>query len=88
MIPDPALNSHSMLVGVDRWQRGPLCRSLTNNAIGSRPHLATVSWPSATAPVLIPPRCLVALKQASLRPDIITFADLSAEQPPTLEVLA
>lgn len=30
---------------------------------------------------------LVALKQAGLRPDIITFADLSAEKPPTLEHL-
>ena len=30
---------------------------------------------------------LVALKQAALRPDIITFADLSAEKPPTLEHL-
>ena len=29
---------------------------------------------------------LVTLKQASLRPDIITFADLSAEKPPALEV--
>jgi hypothetical protein len=27
---------------------------------------------------------LVALKQAGLRPDIITFADLSTEKPPTL----
>jgi hypothetical protein len=30
---------------------------------------------------------LVALKQDSLRPNIITFADLSAEKPPTLEHL-
>lgn len=30
---------------------------------------------------------LVALKLAGLRPDIITFADMVAEKPPTLEHL-